>query len=526
MNLIGSRWINFVDDKGNRVKGTPSAIAFPHIVDVECNREELRAGMYQFLIALLHTAFQPRDQKEWGSRYISPPSPIDLHRAFQPFEDTFQFSGEGSGPRFMQEYGGLNSPSPIRSVIIGAPGESTSKKNLDLFTKAGQITGMCEGCVASAIYTFSCAGISNGGGHREGLRKPNHMTSLIMPKGGQSSLWQKLWLNVLTAEEFPVGRVGSVGRTLFPWLAPTITSEGKQVVTKDAMHPLHVFWPMASRFYLDDQRENGHCDVCGDETDALIRTIHRVRHGMNYEGQWKHPLTPYSVNKTSKGVHLPVYPPIGEFNYGNWRKVVTTGKDVRDAGTAAMVVESYSRKADYCKKNGIELPETPVLWLTGFCVDSAKIVSWTSVSEPYFNASPSTRERLMVMMNDLYSVVDTAWTEVGKSMDVYEWNRGSNKVKRAQIRSRIHALTEKPFFAQLPVIARFAELGSTTMSPETAKNWHTTVMSAALQVFDDLNLAAPDKAVLLKVIEKRKKLKATLHAKTEGFRELFEDKVA
>src|SRR5690606_10811453 len=108
------------------------------------------------------------------------------------------------GLAFLQDFTVLDDePKELAALLIDAPGGKTLKDNLDHFVKGGTLAGACASCTASALFTLQTNAPSGGVGHRVGLRGGGPLTSLLLPENVHASLWQKLWLNVLTEELAP-----------------------------------------------------------------------------------------------------------------------------------------------------------------------------------------------------------------------------------------------------------------------------------------------------------------------------------
>nr|WP_231886596.1 type I-E CRISPR-associated protein Cse1/CasA [Methylomonas methanica] len=60
---------------------------------------------------------------------------------------------------------------------------------------------LCPSCAATALFTLQTNAPSGGVGHRVGLRGGGPLTTLVLPKASQTTLWQKLWLNVFNQED-------------------------------------------------------------------------------------------------------------------------------------------------------------------------------------------------------------------------------------------------------------------------------------------------------------------------------------
>src|SRR5690606_23132605 len=119
------------------------------------------------------------------------------------------------------------------------------------------------------------------------------LTSLLLPESPHASLWHKLWLNVLTQNEFVQNPATPIA-DIFPWLAVTRVSDKTGGATlPDDVHKLQMYWGMPRRIRIEPGESNGVCDLCGVSDVELYSHFRTKNYGVNYEGPWVHPLTPY-----------------------------------------------------------------------------------------------------------------------------------------------------------------------------------------------------------------------------------------
>ncbi len=133
----------------------------------------------------------------------------------------------------------------------------------------------------------------------------------------KATLWQRLWLNILPKDDFD--SVGNTGKNepedIFPWLAPTRTSEKKtgQDTYPENASPLQAYWGMPRRIRLDfSETVSGICDICGESGDDLLTRFRTKNYGINYSGSWMHPLSPYNHDPKKKIIATEIRL-IGEF---------------------------------------------------------------------------------------------------------------------------------------------------------------------------------------------------------------------
>ncbi|MHC1629492.1 MAG: type I-E CRISPR-associated protein Cse1/CasA [Methanoculleaceae archaeon] len=389
MNLIHDRWIPVVDSSGS-----PALISPSEIVDCDwaagadalnAPRPDFNGALIQFLIGIVQTAHMPDDDDVWLDEFEEPPTSADLERSFSAYRDAFNLAG--SGPRFMQDPTAIEGKSwPIESLFIGMPGENTRKNNTDFFNKRDSISGVCPRCAAAGLMSIMVNGPQGGKGHRAGLRGGGPITTVILGR----NLWETVWLNVLPRDEF-YGNVPQQDHTgiadIFPWMGPLRTSEGGSSGLRTGISDvnlLQMFWPMNLRIYLDfDDCNSGTCDICGEESDILIRNMYKRPAGVWYDESWRHILTPYYE---SNGVLLPVHCNPGGLTYRHWLGIVQTDSDY--GGELPRVVTQY-----YYRQTDCELPENLRIWAFGYDLDKVKARCWYDSTMPIITVSPELQER-------------------------------------------------------------------------------------------------------------------------------------
>jgi CRISPR system Cascade subunit CasA len=172
-------------------------------------------------------------------------------------------------------------------------------------------------------------------------------------------LWDLVWANVLTR-----AAAHQDWSQVFPWLAPTPTSEKGQVFTEEMAHPLHAFFGMPRRLRL---RFDGAGHVTGYGTKPW---------GINYTG-WSHPLSPYY--KSPQGAWLPLHARSGPPSWRDWPSLWALSPDekAKRAGTVESFVATRRR----------HLPEESthqtVLAAFGYDMDNMKALRWVSFVAPW-----------------------------------------------------------------------------------------------------------------------------------------------
>ena len=293
MNLLVDPWLPFKRRDGSQEYLPVTAMVDPDIVDLALPRADFQGAAYQFLIGLLQTAMAPEDKSEWVEWYQTPPSAEACLEMLEKWAPAFVLDSDG--PAFMQDRDALaeEKATDIAALLIDSPGASTVKNNTDHFVKSGRVERLCLDCAAMALFTLQINAPAGGKGHRTGLRGGGPLTTLVMPADSTSSLWHRLWLNVLDTEDWDYERPDRSDAKVFPWLGETKVSDKGQGTYPDDVHTLHPYWAMPRRMRLNIEPAPCDCDLCGRHSEHTVSSLRTRNYGFNYDGPWTHPLTPY-----------------------------------------------------------------------------------------------------------------------------------------------------------------------------------------------------------------------------------------
>ena len=420
MNLITSVWLQGVSSKGDRAAISPLDITGDWI-DISAPRSDFRGSVYQLLIGLLQLSMSPSDEEAWKKLYKAPPGRDELAKAFSPYQNAFEL--EADGHAFMQDLlllktAGLEpNQNSVRDLLIDAGSDS----NL-YFNKHKEDFALCESCFAQALFTLQINAPSGGRGVRTSLRGGGPITTLVVPVDENpekpSTLWQKLWLNVLPKEALngsysDIKKIGDV----LPWMVATRTSDGSDGVetTPESVHPLQAYWSMPRRIRIDTSSIDGHgnCSICAAKGVRTIRHYLTRHGGTNYTGNWLHPLTPYSLDPEGQK------PPISSKGrqagkgYRDWLGLVL-GNDDHQPDAARVVryfTENRSRKE---RRKGCRL------WCFGYEMSNMDALCWHDSTLPIHEVDISRRATFIgrvknvldsadAMSEELHDQVKSAW---------------------------------------------------------------------------------------------------------------------
>ncbi len=388
MNLLTEKWLPIIRQSGQTDWISPCDItskqADDPVMAFHSHRPDFDAALIQFMIGLLQTAYHPVSTRIWDSYYEKPPTPEQLQETFNKLLSAFEFSN--THPAFMQDFTTLEGEKKsVSSLLIEQPGEQTLKFNTDHFVKRNIINQLCYACAATALFTLQINAPSGGAGHRTSLRGGGPLTTLILSEENtHKSLWNMLWLNVIT--DFDDDNQKNNMSDIFPWLALTRTSDDKQggvSTTPVDTNSLQMYWCMPRRIRLDfNNLKKGECDICHRGSLPLVIEYSTQNYGINYKSGWKHPLSPHYYD--ADGMPIPYHPQPGGIPYKYWANfsAATMPKEIADkekkpSESAAVMTTLRNRIGSH---DSAELK----LWIFGYDMDNMKARCWYEAKMPLY----------------------------------------------------------------------------------------------------------------------------------------------
>jgi CRISPR system Cascade subunit CasA len=328
------------------------------IVALAAPRPDFNGALHEFLIGLFSVALALPDREAWEELEGEPPSPEDLKARLMALPDAFMLDGDG--PRFLQDYSAADFDEqpdlPIENLLIDAAGENTQKLNKDLFVKRGRADALGYPAAAMALITLQTYAPSGGQGHRTSMRGGGPLTTLVEPRGDgrkadrslERPLWEMIHANLQLAEDdawLPEDWRSDEGKQraplIWPWLAPTITSEkpkSRKVMPQDA-HAFQAFFGMPRRIRLTFSDGKGRCGLTGASDDRFAIAYRAINFGVDYgSGLWLHPLSPHYKNKNE---WLPVHPQPDGLGWKDWAGLVLGQRGGKSEQKVAAVVQRY-----------------------------------------------------------------------------------------------------------------------------------------------------------------------------------------
>jgi len=485
-NLLVEPWIPV-----RRRSGECSWIAPWQVTEVEdpplsidTGRPDFDGALIQFLIGLVQTAAAPESKKEWRDRFDHPPNGEILRKQFGRFSSAFDLDGDG--PRFMQDHELKPADAnefPIASLLIESPGEKTIEDNTDLFVKRAGVRSLGLPMAAAALFSLQTNAPSGGAGYRTSLRGGGPLSTVVLAE----TLWRTIWLNVLQGDEMLQGPGNADLKALsdsFPWMGPTRTSEkGKRPTTPEDVHPLQHFWGMPRRIRLRFEESGGQCDVSCLPSKRLVAKFFATNYGTNYEGAWRHPLTPYS-RKKADDIPLPRKGQPDGIPYRDW-PILTMGSAGNEP---ARVVHAWAND----KRS--EMQKDHRLWVFGFDMDNMKARCWHSATTPLLagDLDGERRERFVAAAQQFVAASeDVRKTLVGHvKAALFRRPKDRKGDSFAYVSRTFWAATESDFFG---AIRRMHEaLTENKDDTPIREEWLGMVQCAALRIFEENSQEAGD----------------------------------
>lgn len=497
MNLIKDAWIPVFRAKSGRGVIAPWQIAEQEdpVMELAAPRPDFQGAMYQFLIGVVQAGFAPEDLDEWLEYWNKPPKAALFRARLETLATAFEFDSP-EGPAFMQDYSLTDGEKKgVAALLIEAPGGKTVKDNLDHFVKRDTVKRVCKSCAAMALFTLQTNAPSGGVGHRVGLRGGGPLTTLVLPSE-KMPFWQTLWLNVLDREDMPEysqDRVAGV----FPWMGPTRTSEKNGAeTTPENVHPLQAYWGMPRRIRLDFSREAsiGDCDLCDAVNVELVEEYRTRNYGVNYVGNWVHPLTPYRFDSKKEKPPLSLKGQQGGLGYRHW--LALTLADDENGDAAAKIVRRYSEQ----RAPELRMQRTARLWCFGFDMDNMKARCWYDHTFPLFILDPKQRRKLLQCADELITVANDVSSILRKQVKA-AWFRRPEDAKGdvSTISQDFWQRSEPVFYTLLEQLSKVP--GEQELPPpELYSQWEKKLVSLSLEIFDAWVLEASNEDMDMKRI--------------------------
>ncbi|MBV1916044.1 MAG: type I-E CRISPR-associated protein Cse1/CasA [Pseudomonadales bacterium] len=494
MNLLLDQWLPVKTKNGDEITMKIAELGGQtdnDFIEILSPRADFKGAIYQLLIGILQTAFAPKDGREWKKYWRNPPSKEELEQAFKRIEPAFNLNTENGEPAFMQDFDlpeGENKG--IASLLIEAPGGKTIKDNADHFVKRGEVEKLSPYWAAIALFTLQINAPSGGVGHRVSLRGGGPLTTLLMPPENNAcnTLWHKLWLNVLTQEEVLTQNGGHHKDELaavFPWMASTRTSEKKGMETyPDDTHPLQMYWSMPRRIRLHTSDNTGICDISGEQSANLVHQFHTKNYGVNYSGNWVHPLTPYAFETDKEPLSLKGQP--GGLGYRHWLGLAVIDNSGKAKKVPAQIVQAYSNKRWDWIEDAAFIPQ---IWAFAYDMDNMKARCWYETTMPIFNLEGEALENLQEYAQKMVQAATDVLKTLKSALKIAWFKRPKDaKGDISYIDANFWSFTEPEFYRLLAQLAEYAKNDDETTIDKLLANWRSHLKQSAHELFDQYAL--------------------------------------
>ena len=399
-NLIRETWIPVRRASGEGERIAPwqltDRLDKDPITELAAPRPDFDGALIQLLISLVQTAYAPETERDWRRGLTDPPAPETLREAFAEYEQAFNLDGDG--PRFMQDFDAemQGKKKEAAYLLIDSPSENAlDSLNQDHFVKDRREQRYSEPALAAALYAYQ-ANVPNtaagqGARHQSSLRGGGPVTTLVLG----ANLWQTVWLNTVTRStlENLYGKLKTNKEAdIFPWLDSTRTSESKtgSNTTPDDAHPAQMYWGMPRRVRIEESsRQRGECATYADQDVPTFSTFRIESDGINYEGPWKHPLSPFYEDNDGKTKSRKVKGKY--FSYRFWTDYVIQGESQK-VGPALPVAAFFRRAARYQELADV-FQHQMKMWVFGYETNRGKIRAWRESKMPLYQVPESIRAR-------------------------------------------------------------------------------------------------------------------------------------
>ncbi|WP_297475961.1 type I-E CRISPR-associated protein Cse1/CasA [Ferrovum sp.] len=437
-------------------------------------RPDWNAASLLFLHAMVQTAVvinaKCPDRDAWRDLLRSAPADI---------ESWFDGLDAGSKP---YQYGHTDRSKcvSVAALMPENPGKNTRKKASDVLVwDHDRKLTLCEAQIA--VMSGQLWGLSGGAGHYMGCRGGQPLTVLVEPAQNNSTLWQRVWLNVLPLDSWERIYGKFKDGFVFPWNRAVVRPEGmslddndddddnpstktanKEINEQDdvtaiipfdpnnpvtnriSVHPLEMLWQMPRLWNIVQ------------DSDGMVRNIEAESRGHRYfVAAWNHPLTSYRGMKDGKWSPYQAFPRVG---FNDWAGIVYGfGKKSRRGIALGEYVEQ-----DHSGRVPIRLR------CFGWSVKGKSVASWVENVVPYY---PNVENRID------HSSLDQAILEIDKAKEILAVHLGDLWQKRKSKKF----LSGQSLLLYVATEAEFYE----RVAENNWEGWGKTVRKAAVKILWD-----------------------------------------
>jgi len=515
MNLLKDKWLPVI--RRNSGPGEFENIAIWQLLDDYHNnpvtdiiapRPDFRNAIYQLLIGIVQVVAFPEDEEDWRDLYYSPWSAEEFNTKVLSIESCFEIDSDG--PAFMQDYGlvGKIKEETLKYLFINLPSNEHFFP-ADINAVKSEPKKINPYWAAIALYTLQTFAPGGRRGHRGCMRKGGALTTIILPKKESSTLWGKIWMNVIDEENVRQLN-GNIDKKdlpdIFPWMKPTKTSENDSELFPDECNPFHSYFGMPRRIRLKFEDREGKCDLTGLISDKVVIGYLTIPYGNYYNG-WIHPLSAYELKKKDK---LPKYKktPEGGPTYRHWLDLTIGSKDA----IPAFVVK---KSQDLKFRRRVIKNEGAILWVAGYKMVDKRIMKaqcWYDSIMPIFPLEPSISNEISIFVQYLVKAaqdisdsiklnIKAVWFKPNKKNQKRNYNEYFSFVELSFWHN-----TESDFYKLIQRL--YENFDSPIVKNDIIQNWIKILTYHAYKLFDDNVLKQQeDGNDIGRVIKARKEIK-------------------
>lgn len=279
MNLLTDAWLPVLEDKSFRRIKLRDVLCSEADWEISLPRDDMELAAIQLLVSLTQVLFPVQDQSDLIRRIKSPLSIGEFEDAVSKYRDWFDL--DHPDIPFMQIRGvSAKEFTPIQKLFVGLPEGNNHK----FFNAEGEISRVCGGCAAIALFNQASNSPNFGGRFMGSLRGGGPVTTLI----DAPSLRRRIWENVLPLTEVSRLLPGRSYEDRPVWVDRI--SKGTSVAAASIGLMRGLFWQPSHVELLSGER--GACDHCGGTAETCYVGFNKERFTYQLEGFWPHPHGP------------------------------------------------------------------------------------------------------------------------------------------------------------------------------------------------------------------------------------------
>jgi CRISPR system Cascade subunit CasA len=250
----------------------------------------------------------------------------------------------------------------------------------------------------------------------------------------------------------------------------------------------------------------GTCDLCGMQIDVATKEYITLNYGVNYVGEWVHPLTPYRFDPQKEKPPLSLKGQKGGLGYRHWVSLTLAHSDNGDC--AARVATTYMSE----RARDIGSQKIARLWCSGYDMDNMKARCWYDHTLPFFYLEKDQKENVFSWSSDL---INSAWDVV---INLRQQVKAAWFRRPGDIKGDMNAVTlefwqqsESDFYKILSQLVKLP--GDQRMAPsEIYATWVKKLQALAYKLFDEWVLEGPAEDVdMQRIIAARRVLTKKLN---------------